>query len=590
MRTVPAGVPPRGGLSARASTLLALLSLSTVLPAAALDSFSPVMTLRSATNPAAALSPVHATLLPDGTISLIGVQRIDGTPVATVIGPKFAARYGVVSLGTPHYRWPASKALRPEAVPYDCKGDCLLPGSGGQWAVDDTLMCSGHTLLADGTMFVVSGTRFFNWLPDGAAVPAYSYAYGTDHNFRYDPATAAWTRVAGRMLAPGDSNGYGRWYGTATRLADQRVLITGGFDIVGAVVDDTVVLGTQTYNISVEAYDPANAANPRQLLSPAGVTPASTFNVDYSHVFQFPFALPGGQDVLMIGQAGEPVFMTPSTTPNWLPTGQRRPGDAGGWDPVHETATLMLPLRLTANEWGYNLGAIMTIGGGGPSRESRADIYDAAAGGWQPQRIDIGAGRHHPSAVILPDGRIFVIGGHDMGGMMAHPRHGVMLTPSASGYSVTTTASMSTSRGYHTVALLLPDGRVMVAGGRTGGATDMSDEQPTVEYFEPDYIYRPRPSITAAPTQIYYDTPFPLQFAGTAAPSELVLVALGSMTHSFDANQRSVELVHTQTGPTSLTGVVAGGERFAPPGHYMLFVLDENRRPSKAAIVRLSRL
>jgi hypothetical protein len=48
--------------------------------------------------------------------------------------------------------------------------------------------------------------------------------------------------------------------------------------------------------------------------------------------------------------------------------------------------------------------------------------------------------------------------------------------------------------------------------------------------------------------------------------------------------------VHTQTGPTSLTGIVAGGERFAPPGHYMLFVLDENRRPSKAVIVRLSRL
>jgi hypothetical protein len=91
------------------------------------------------------------------------------------------------------------------------------------------------------------------------------------------------------------------------------------------------------------------------------------------------------------------------------------------------------------------------------------------------------------------------------------------------------------------------------------------------------------------PHDIHYDTPFTVRFSGTGAPSELVMIALGSMTHSFDANQRSVELFHVQVSADEALGVVVGGERFAPPGHYMLFLLDENRRPSRGTIVRVSR-
>ena len=97
------------------------------------------------------------------------------------------------------------------------------------------------------------------------------------------------------------------------------------------------------------------------------------------------------------------------------------------------------------------------------------------------------------------------------------------------------------------------------------------------------------PKGVAAPQEIRYDQPFSLSFSGAKAPSELVLMGTGSMTHSFDANQRSVQVAHAQTGPDSVVGVVVGGERFAPPGIYMLFLLDENRRPSKAVMVRLAR-
>jgi Domain of unknown function (DUF1929) len=324
------------------------------------------------------------------------------------------------------------------------------------------------------------------------------------------------------------------------------------------------------------------------LLSSAASTPANVFNVDYSHVFQFPFALAGGRDVLMLGMAGEPIFMAPTTTPQWLPTGQIRPGVADAFPPMHGSSTVILPLRLNPSAWGYNLGAVMTVGGGGMARQARADVYDAVGGGWQANGTALGVGRHHPSAVLLPDGRIFVIGGHSMADPQPYA-HGVMLTPSASGYTAANTAAMAGPRGYHAAAVLLPDGRVLVAGGRTGGADSPGNEQPSVEYYLPDYMAGPRPSITSAPTEIRYETPFAVGFSGTTAPSELVLMALGSMTHSFDANQRAIQLVHVQTAPGMSVGYLAGGERFAPPGYYMLFLLDAQRRPSIARMVRVTR-
>ncbi len=559
-----------------------------VLPAAhAADSFSPVIPLRNASTAGYGLSPVHGSLLRDGSVLFIGAQRKDGTNVAPVVGPKFTARYSVVPTGS---AWPALQSLRPEFVPYDCGPGCVGPGDKGTWRVDDTVMCAGHTLLSDGSFFAVSGTRFWNFQPDDPKVAPYSVAFGLDHNFHYNPTTAVWTRLPGRLLAPGDSNQHGRWYGTATRLADGRVLSTSGFDLVGAVINDKVIYGTQTFNVSVEAFDPGNAANPRQILSDKASTPPNIFNVDYTHVFQFPFPLGGGQDVLMIGMSGDPIFMSPTTTPNWLPTGQIRPGMMHGYPPLHGSATLMLPLRLTPRQWGYNLGAIMVVGGGGIAMQSSADVYDAAAGAWAPNSIAIGEPRHHPSTVLLPDGRVFVIGGHNMtDGTMPHPVGGVMLTPSATGYTASPTAAMAASRGYHAVALLLPDGRVLVAGGRSGGADSDSDERPNAEYYHPDYMTGPRPAIVAAPQEIRYDQPFTMSFSGAKAASELVLMGTGSMTHSFDANQRSVQLAHSQTGPNSVVGMVVGGERFAPPGIYMLFLLDENRRPSTAVMVRVAR-
>jgi hypothetical protein len=82
------------------------------------------------------------------------------------------------------------------------------------------------------------------------------------------------------------------------------------------------------------------------------------------------------------------------------------------------------------------------------------------------------------------------------------------------------------------VALLLADGRVFVAGGRSRSEIappDLEDEKPTFRYLHPPYMTQPRPAITAAPTTIGYGESFEVAFSGGPI-SEVVLIGLGSMT------------------------------------------------------------
>jgi galactose oxidase len=67
-----------------------------------------------------------------------------------------------------------------------------------------------------------------------------------------------------------------------------------------------------------------------------------------------------------------------------------------------------------------------------------------------------------------------------------------------------------------------------------------------------------------------------------------VLMGLGSMTHAFDMNQRYVQLAATPQGATAAQVTGPADIQTAPPGHYMLFVLNESRVPSIARFVRVA--
>ena len=143
-------------------------------------------------------------------------------------------------------------------------------------------------------------------------------------------------------------------------------------------------------------------------------------------------------------------------------------------------------------------------------------------------------------------------------------------------------ASLSVDRLYHSTALLLPDGRVL-SGGTTGGGDNNKD----AEIYSPPYLFRgPRPTITSAPSAVTYGKTFFILTPDAADITKVTLVRLGSVTHSFDQNQRFVTLPSSQASG-GLNVTVPSNENLAPRGHYMLYILDGDGVPSVARFVRL---
>ena len=149
----------------------------------------------------------------------------------------------------------------------------------------------------------------------------------------------------------------------------------------------------------------------------------------------------------------------------------------------------------------------------------------------------------------------------------------------------TTMARMQIPRLYHSTALLLPDGRVLAAGG--GRAFGKVTSQLNAEIYSPPYLFKgARPTITSAPTAIGYGSNFVIETPDVSSIAMVSLVRPGAVTHGYNQDQRFLSLTFTQT-PGGLQVQAPANANLAPPGYYMLFVLDTDGVPSAASFVRL---
>ena len=134
--------------------------------------------------------------------------------------------------------------------------------------------------------------------------------------------------------------------------------------------------------------------------------------------------------------------------------------------------------------------------------------------------------------------------------------------------------------------MLLPDGRVLSAGGGSG---ENYTSHPNAELYSPPYLFGaagPRPDLTNAPSIVGYQEQFGVATSNPAAVARVTLVRLSSVTHSFNMNQRFLELGFTPAGPGTLT-VTAPANAICPPGQYLLFVLDGQGIPSVGRVITI---
>jgi len=549
------------------------------------------------------VTPIHIGLLPSGDLFFVNSYNFFENPTLggerlTVPGPN--PEFMFLMEATPAHAQPPESVLiealeNPPPMRRTQNANVLEMKS---------LVCSGHALMADGKLFFASGPRGtvdMNLYNAGLLFQSVQVD-GIADSVTYVPDTGAWIINPGTIV-PGPVTGQPlRWYATVTRLADGRMLVTGGYEKVLPVLYP---------NSSVEVFDPV--ANAWTAVSDVAHTPPGIENPDYPHVFQYPDA-GKPRTVLVLGGSGEAMFLKLTAQGGvWERTGNYRPNAKEYIEasapknvfPNHGSSTALLPLRLPEDSWGYANGSIINVGGEEQTpMQGQIDVYDPVANAWRPS-IAMHGVRHDPAAVLLPDGRVLVIAGFDdINGPTAgyaeyvDPRNGFALTRG--------TAYMPEPRAYHTMVVLLPDGRVLLGGGNVDGedGTERSD----FRYYYPDYMFMQRPEIVQAPDTIRIGQTFSVVVPRGTRIGEAVLMGLGSMTHAFDMNQRHVQLRVVDAAPVPADGAALRVElirhmedagydvhrvqapaftELAPPGHYAFFILDENRVPSEGRILKL---
>jgi hypothetical protein len=253
----------------------------------------------------------------------------------------------------------------------------------------------------------------------------------------------------------------------------------------------------------------------------------------------------------------------------------------------------------------YDDGTILYVGGGNaPLNDAEILDLNAPTPGWVKTDGMNFARRQH-NATLLPDGTVLVMGGTKGGGAkvageengfndlrIGEPIHSAELWDPKTGHW-TRLAKADVDRCYHSTAVLLPDATVLSAGGgefspkRDGHENAPEDTHRDAQIFSPPYLFRgARPDITSAPNEVTYGQSFDV---GTSHPDMVNAVnwiRLSSVTHSNNMNQRINVLKFAANGPV-VTVRAPANANLCPPGHYMLFVLNKDRVPSVARIIRI---
>ena len=225
---------------------------------------------------------------------------------------------------------------------------------------------------------------------------------------------------------------------------------------------------------------------------------------------------------------------------------------------------------------------VLICGGNGPDTQQSAEWIDlsASAPAWQVLP-NMNVARDKLNSVLLPDGQVVIVGGAGTGLPDGGPVETFDPENPAVGFRVGPT--MKFVRDYHSAALLLADGSVLVGGDPMVGGAPTPHER-----YLPPYFFAARPVITGAPANISYGANFTINTPDAMDISDVVLMRPGAVTHAFNAAQRYVGCnIVTETGG-SVEATAPPNGNVAAPGYYLLFIVNADRVPSLGVWIRLS--
>ena len=401
--------------------------------------------------------------------------------------------------------------------------------------VDETLgsniFCSGHIVLPDGRIFVAGGNLNDNL--DGI---------NKTHTFTF----------SNRTWAVGNDMARARWYPTLTMMSNGEALISGG----GANLPE--VRGINGVMRSLTGAD---------------------IEIAYERNYNWLKQAPNGK-VATLG---------PSPNLNLLD-----PAGAGSWETYINRADSIY--RDYGSYAMYDVGKAIVAGGSGYN--STAGLVDLNTSTAQATGSMAFQRRQH-NLTVLADGTVLATGGlQNSPNGLVDINNGVFAAerwdPATGQW--TTMASMRVSRQYHSTALLLPDGRVFSAGGGIcGDCTTQNYLQKNGEVYSPPYLFKKdgsgwaasRPQLTNVPGAVGYNQSFTVTSGNAADIRKAAMVRFGGVTHGVNMDQQYIPVSYTQTAGNKLSITSPNNSRIAPPGYYMLFIIDKEGVPARARIVRV---
>ena len=426
----------------------------------------------------------------------------------------------------------------------------VLPPSATK--LTDILYCSGHSFLSDGKLLAVGG---------GGSSPGVDTSM---HAWKFNPDTQEWSRTAGNMS-------FQRWYPTAVTLGDEpgRVLVVAGDTGNGPAPQ------MEVYSETTDKFEKVTVTGRNLLFAPT---------------YPGMHLLPAGE-ILHVPTGFDDCNQTPSAR-SADPTAifSFSSPTSGSWRILGQNQRLKGMSTLLFDTSAPFIQALV-VGGGNLSKNKTAQTVNLTAltPAWSTP-FPLLEERIHPNLVQLPDGTVFICGGKEMnpvtppsGGRceLYNPKTGVIAEMD----------EMIVPRHYHSVALLLPDGRVMAAGGADDGGCTISTRN-TIEVFSPPYLFKPgRPEIASATKFIEHGGTIEIKTPNAARIGRVVLVRPMAVTHQTDSEQRVLQLSFQVTDADTIEaqapGLATGANSIAPRGHYMLFILNQQGVPSVAKWIYL---